>query len=55
MFNVKAGRISVAETWVAGPAVEKEERWDPAELGDVIPALVAQARPNSDGSGSPRS
>jgi NAD(P)-dependent dehydrogenase (short-subunit alcohol dehydrogenase family) len=55
VFNVKAGRISVAETWVSGPAVEKEARWDPAELGEVIPSLVAMARPNSDGSGAPRS
>lgn len=54
IFNVKGGRISVAETWVAGPGIEKSERWDPAELGEVIPALVAQARPNSDGAGSPR-
>jgi hypothetical protein len=45
----------VAETWVAGPTVEKQQRWDPAELGSVVPDLVARARPNSDGSGSPRS
>ncbi|WP_032368316.1 SDR family oxidoreductase [Rhodococcoides fascians] len=55
VFNVKGGRISVAETWVAGPAEEKESRWDPAELGEVIPRLVAEARPNSDGAGNPRS
>jgi NAD(P)-dependent dehydrogenase (short-subunit alcohol dehydrogenase family) len=55
VFNVKGGRISVAETWVAGPYVEKEARWDPAELGAVVPELVAMARPNSDGSGVPRS
>ncbi len=55
VFNVKAGRISVAETWVAGPAVEKQERWDPAELGAVMPDLLARARPNSDGAGNPRS
>jgi len=55
VFNVKGGLIGVAETWVAGPAVEKQERWDPAELGSVVPDLVARARPNSDGSGSPRS
>jgi NAD(P)-dependent dehydrogenase (short-subunit alcohol dehydrogenase family) len=55
VFNVKAGRISVAETWVAGPAVEKEARWDPAELGEVVPGLVATARPNSDSTGHPRS
>jgi NAD(P)-dependent dehydrogenase (short-subunit alcohol dehydrogenase family) len=55
VFNVKAGRIGVAETWVAGPAAEMEERWDPADLGAVIPGLVAGARPNSDGAGAPRS
>jgi NAD(P)-dependent dehydrogenase (short-subunit alcohol dehydrogenase family) len=55
VFNVKGGLIGVAETWVAGPTVEKQQRWDPAELGSVVPDLVARARPNSDGSGSPRS
>jgi NAD(P)-dependent dehydrogenase (short-subunit alcohol dehydrogenase family) len=54
VFNVKGGAISVAETWVAGPGVERQSRWDPAELGEVIPMLVAEARPNSDGSGLPR-
>jgi NAD(P)-dependent dehydrogenase (short-subunit alcohol dehydrogenase family) len=55
VFNVKGGRISVAETWVAGPYVEKEARWETTELGAVIPELVAAARSNSDGSGTPRS
>lgn len=55
VFNVKGGRISVAETWTSGPAEEKEARWDPAELGEVMPGLVAAARPNSDGGGVPRS
>lgn len=54
VFNVKGGAISVAEGWVKGPGVERESRWDPAELGEVIPGLLAQARPNSDGSGKPR-
>jgi NAD(P)-dependent dehydrogenase (short-subunit alcohol dehydrogenase family) len=54
VFNVKGGAISVAETWVAGPGVDKEARWETEELGSVIPDLVAKARPNSDGSGKPR-
>jgi NAD(P)-dependent dehydrogenase (short-subunit alcohol dehydrogenase family) len=54
VFNVKGGSISVAEGWVAGPGVSRDSRWDPAELGEVIPSLLAQARPNSDGSGKPR-
>ncbi|MEU1994100.1 SDR family oxidoreductase [Nocardia gamkensis] len=54
VFNVKGGAISVAETWVAGPGAEKVGRWDPAELGEIVPKLVAEARPNSDGAGKPR-
>jgi NAD(P)-dependent dehydrogenase (short-subunit alcohol dehydrogenase family) len=47
VFNVRGGRISVAEGWRAGPAVSQDERWDPAELGEVVPALVAEAAPNA--------
>ncbi|MFG1945505.1 SDR family oxidoreductase [Nonomuraea sp. NPDC048826] len=47
VFNVRAGRISVAEGWHAGPEVDKGARWDPAELGAVIPALVDKAAPNA--------
>jgi NAD(P)-dependent dehydrogenase (short-subunit alcohol dehydrogenase family) len=51
VFNVHGGRISVAEGWVAGPGVEKDDRWETTELGAVIPGLVAQAAPNADMSG----
>ncbi|WP_029115718.1 SDR family oxidoreductase [Mycobacterium sp. URHB0044] len=54
VFNVKGGAISVAEGWVAGPGVSRESRWDPAELGEIVPGLLAEARTNSDGSGKPR-
>jgi len=54
VFNVKGGTISVAEGWVAGPGVSRESRWDPAELGEVVPGLLAQARVESDMSGKPR-
>jgi len=53
VFNVRGGRISVAEGWHAGPHTEQDRRWDPAELGDVIRALVADARPNADMRGVP--
>jgi NAD(P)-dependent dehydrogenase (short-subunit alcohol dehydrogenase family) len=43
VFNVGGGRISVAESWVAGPGVDKGDRWDPAELGAVVPKLVAES------------
>ncbi|MDP1819793.1 MAG: SDR family oxidoreductase [Acidimicrobiales bacterium] len=45
VFNVAGGRISVAEGWSRGPEVDKGDRWDPAELTAVVPALVAKARP----------
>jgi NAD(P)-dependent dehydrogenase (short-subunit alcohol dehydrogenase family) len=47
VFGVRGGRISVAEGWRAGPTASRERRWDPAELGEIIPALVADAAPNS--------
>jgi NAD(P)-dependent dehydrogenase (short-subunit alcohol dehydrogenase family) len=48
VFNVAGGRISVAEGWHAGPGVDKGDRWEPSELGAVIPGLVAEAAPNAD-------
>jgi NAD(P)-dependent dehydrogenase (short-subunit alcohol dehydrogenase family) len=51
VFNVAGGRISVAEGWHKGPEVDKGDRWDPAELSDVVPALVEKARPNAGMSG----
>ncbi|MCI2418824.1 SDR family oxidoreductase [Saccharopolyspora sp. K220] len=47
VFNVRGGAISVAEGWIAGPGVDKGERWNPAELDEVVPALVAKARENA--------
>ncbi len=47
VFNVHGGHISVAEGWVEGPVADKDDRWDSAELGGVIPALVAKAAPNA--------
>jgi NAD(P)-dependent dehydrogenase (short-subunit alcohol dehydrogenase family) len=45
VFLVSGGRVAVAEGWNPGPSQDKGDRWDPAELGDVIPKLVAQAAP----------
>jgi NAD(P)-dependent dehydrogenase (short-subunit alcohol dehydrogenase family) len=47
VFNVRGGMISVAEGWHAGPGVDKGARWDPAELGAVVPGLVDKAAPNA--------
>lgn len=55
VFNVTGGSIGVAEPWVAGPYADKvTSRWDAAELGSVVPDLVAKARGNSDMTGRTR-
>jgi NAD(P)-dependent dehydrogenase (short-subunit alcohol dehydrogenase family) len=48
VFNVAGGHISVAEGWVEGPVAEQQARWHPAELGEIVPDLVARAAPNAD-------
>lgn len=54
VFTVMGGEIGVAETWVKGPVITKDGRWEPSELGDRIPNLVREARSNSDMMGNPR-
>jgi NAD(P)-dependent dehydrogenase (short-subunit alcohol dehydrogenase family) len=54
VFNVRGGHLSVAEGWVEGPAVDQKRRWDPAELSEVVPDLVARAAPNADMKGRRR-
>ncbi len=51
VFNVAGGRISVAEGWVAGPGEDHGAKWDPNELGKIIPDLVERAAPNAETSG----
>ena len=43
VFEIRGGSISVAEGWRRGPTAEKDGRWDPAELSDIVPSLVAEA------------
>ena len=54
VFTVVGGEIGVAEPWVKGPVATKDGRWDPSELTDVVPGLVARARGNSDMGGKTR-
>ncbi|MFE2728423.1 SDR family oxidoreductase [Kitasatospora sp. NPDC059327] len=52
VFDVGGGRIGVAEGWRLGPSASTEGNWDAAELGAVVPDLVARAAPNADSTGS---
>jgi hypothetical protein len=45
VFEVEGGRVSVADGWRHGPAVDKGARWTPAELGPVVADLLAKAPP----------
>ncbi len=51
VFSAVGGRITVEEGWATGPTAEKNGRWTPEELGDIVPDLVAKAQPNADMSG----
>src|SRR4051812_6300522 len=51
VFHVYGGMISVAEGWADGPTIDAGRRWDPAELSEVVPDLVAKAAGNADMSG----
>jgi NAD(P)-dependent dehydrogenase (short-subunit alcohol dehydrogenase family) len=43
VFLVGGGRIAVARPWARGPGVDHGARWDPAELGAVVPKLVRES------------
>ncbi len=45
MFEVEAGRISVADGWRKGPEADKGARWEPDEVGAVVQDLLAKAVP----------
>ncbi len=48
VFLVAGDRVGVAEGWHRGPTAENNGmRWEPSKLTDVIPKLVADARPNA--------
>ena len=44
VFELEGGRLSVADGWHHGPARDKGDRWDPAELGPVVRSLLAELR-----------
>ena len=45
MFEVEAGRISVADGWRKGPEVDKGARWEPDEVGAAVKDLLDKAVP----------
>jgi NAD(P)-dependent dehydrogenase (short-subunit alcohol dehydrogenase family) len=43
VFEVEGGKLAIADGWHHGEAVDKGDRWDPAELGPVVDGLLAKA------------
>ena len=43
MFEIEGGVISVADGWQHGPCIEKDGRWEVAELGGPLRELLARA------------
>jgi NAD(P)-dependent dehydrogenase (short-subunit alcohol dehydrogenase family) len=52
IFSLFNNTITVLEGWVNGPSASNPTRWDPADLTEVVPELVATAAPNADGMGN---
>ena len=42
-FEVEGGVISVADSWQHGPSIEKDSRWEVAEIGGPLRELLARA------------
>jgi NAD(P)-dependent dehydrogenase (short-subunit alcohol dehydrogenase family) len=43
VFELAGGRLSVAQGWMPGPDIDKQARWDPAEVGPAVRDLVGRA------------
>jgi NAD(P)-dependent dehydrogenase (short-subunit alcohol dehydrogenase family) len=43
VFEVEAGKISVADGWQHGPEVDKGARWEPREVGPAVADLLTKA------------
>jgi NAD(P)-dependent dehydrogenase (short-subunit alcohol dehydrogenase family) len=43
VFEVEAGKISVADGWQHGPEIDRGNRWDPIEVGAAVRELLAAA------------
>lgn len=43
IFEASGGKVSISDGWRVGAVRDKGARWDPAELGPVVDALIAEA------------
>ena len=45
VFGVSGGWIALADGWRRGPTEDRERRLDPAEVGEMVAACIAEAVP----------
>ncbi len=45
VFEIEGGKLSLADGWRTGPALDRKARWNPAELGDAVRELIAKSVP----------
>ena len=43
VFEVEGGRVTVCDGWQRAASQDKGAKWDPAELGSVVPRLLAES------------
>ena len=43
VFEVEGGKVTVCDGWQRAASEDKGAKWDPAELGAVVPRLLAES------------
>jgi hypothetical protein len=45
VFEVEAGKVSVADGWRHGTVIDNGARWEPADVGVAVRKLLAEGEP----------
>ena len=44
IFELEGGKIMIADGWRDGPQIDKQARWQPAEVAAAVARLLAERR-----------
>lgn len=45
VFELEGGRITIEQGWDLGPTIDRDRRWEPAEVGAAVGTLLAKRHP----------
>jgi NAD(P)-dependent dehydrogenase (short-subunit alcohol dehydrogenase family) len=45
VFEVGGGMIALEDGWDLGPMIDRQRKWQPAEIGDAVATLLARRKP----------